>query len=123
MKALSVRQPWAWAIIHGGKTIENRPRRTQFRGTVAIHASLQPHHNWDVPARSPKPPPQDELPFGAIVGFVDIVDCVEDHRSKWFTGPFGYVLANPRPLKNPVPCKGMLGFWEVPPEILPRCRT
>ncbi|WP_409188395.1 hypothetical protein [Bradyrhizobium sp. RDM4] len=22
--ALSVRQPWAWAIIHGGKDVENR---------------------------------------------------------------------------------------------------
>jgi hypothetical protein len=26
MRALTVRQPWAWAIVHGGKDIENRTR-------------------------------------------------------------------------------------------------
>jgi hypothetical protein len=39
MKALSVRQPWAWAIIHAGKDIENWTWRTHYRGEVAIHAS------------------------------------------------------------------------------------
>ena len=28
MKALSIRQPWAWAILHAGKDIENRDWRT-----------------------------------------------------------------------------------------------
>ena len=37
--ALSVRQPWAWAIIHAGKDIENRSWATKFRGRVLIHAS------------------------------------------------------------------------------------
>ena len=31
-KALSVRQPWAWAIIHGGKDIENRVTRAVTMG-------------------------------------------------------------------------------------------
>lgn len=39
MKALSVRPPWAWAIAHAGKRIENRSRRTTYRGPIAIHAS------------------------------------------------------------------------------------
>jgi hypothetical protein len=39
MKALSIRQPWAWLIIHAGKDIENREWRTSFRGPVLIHAS------------------------------------------------------------------------------------
>ena len=42
--AISVRQPWAWAIVHGGKDIENRDWKAsnpglRFRGAVAIHAS------------------------------------------------------------------------------------
>jgi hypothetical protein len=39
MKALTVRHPWAWAITHGGKNVENRSRRTNYRGTVYIHAA------------------------------------------------------------------------------------
>lgn len=42
MRILTVRQPWAWAIIHGGKDVENRPRNIAggYRGPVAIHAGL-----------------------------------------------------------------------------------
>jgi hypothetical protein len=39
MKARSVCQPWAWAIVHGVKMVENRWRRTNFRGPLVIHAS------------------------------------------------------------------------------------
>ena len=39
MKALSIRQPWAWLIIHGGKDIENRCWPTKFRGRMLIHAA------------------------------------------------------------------------------------
>ena len=125
MRALSVKQPWAWAIMHAGKTIENRPRPTHLREVIAIHASLNPADDWRdwYPSRAPKPPSPDDWILGAILGFVEIVDCVEEHRSKWFLGPFGYVLANPRPLRKPFVCKGALGFWTVPPNILRRCRT
>lgn len=42
--ALSVRQPWAWAIIHAGKDIENRSWQAvnhglRVRGRIAIHAA------------------------------------------------------------------------------------
>jgi len=40
-RALSIRQPWAYAILHLGKDIENRPWRTNFRGPLLIHASLK----------------------------------------------------------------------------------
>ncbi len=39
MKTLSLRQPWAWALIHGGKRVENRRWNTKFRGDFLIHAS------------------------------------------------------------------------------------
>jgi hypothetical protein len=38
MKVLTVQQPWAWAIIHGGKTVENRTQAWKYRGPLAIHA-------------------------------------------------------------------------------------
>lgn len=43
MKALTVLQPWAWAITHGGKDIENRTWGTGYRGPLAIHAGAR----WD----------------------------------------------------------------------------
>ena len=48
MRALTVRQPWAWAIIHGGKDVENRVRSLgPYRGPVAIHAGLALDHEYD----------------------------------------------------------------------------
>ncbi len=36
---LSVRQPWAWLIANGWKNVENRTKRTCFRGRFLVHAS------------------------------------------------------------------------------------
>jgi hypothetical protein len=53
MRALTVRQPWAWAIPHAGKDVENRTWTNRFvTGTIAIHAGYgldsledeRPHH-------------------------------------------------------------------------------
>lgn len=41
MKAISIRQPFAWAIVHANKRIENRARRgaPSYRGPILIHAA------------------------------------------------------------------------------------
>ncbi|MCG0445699.1 ASCH domain-containing protein [Pseudomonas aeruginosa] len=39
MKALSIRQPWAWLVANGHKDIENRDWATSFRGRFLIHAA------------------------------------------------------------------------------------
>ena len=42
IRGLTIRQPWAWAIVHGGKDVENRSRSLgPYRGLVAIHAGLE----------------------------------------------------------------------------------
>jgi len=38
IKAITIKQPWAWAIAHGGKDIENRTWGTSYTGLLAIHA-------------------------------------------------------------------------------------
>lgn len=113
MKVLTVKQPWAWAIIHAGKNIENRGWRTRYRGPLAIHAGARMHTYTEMPHRAPPVP--DDLVFSAIIGMVDLVDVVEASRSKWFEGEFGWVLRNPRPLRRPIPCGGRLGLWTLPP--------
>jgi hypothetical protein len=62
-------------------------------------------------------PGDNDLVRGAIIGVVDIVGVVEAHPSKWFSGPLGWMLRNPRPLPRPIPCPGRLGLWELPPDV------
>jgi ASCH domain len=117
VRALTVRQPWAWAIIHAGKDIENRSWTNKYAtGTIAVHAGsgLDP---LDRLPRGVKRPGGDDLVRGAIIGVVDIVGVVDDHPSKWFRGPLGWVLRNPRPLPRSIPCAGRLGLWELPPHV------
>lgn len=112
-RALSVRQPWAWAILNG-KDIENRSRRTHYRGDVLLHASLKYERSARPPNGHPWPPHivGADFQIGGIIGVVEIVDCVEESTSPWFAGPFGYVLANPRPLAF-MPMMGALGFFKA----------
>jgi len=125
MKALTVRQPAAWSVIYAGKDIENRDWPTQLRGTVAIHAaSTMTRYEYESfcrlysSAQNPQTVPAfKELVRGAIIGLVDIVDCVSEHDSIYFEGEYGFVLRNPRPLIEPIYCKGALGFWNVPADI------
>lgn len=124
--ALSIRQPWAWLIVHAGKDIENRTWRTKFRGRVLIHAAkgctLDEYLDAADFARDAITPEyrekQDKLMLpalrtierGGIVGEAEIVDCVSVSDSPWFIGEWGFVLRKAKPLPF-VPCKGALGFF------------
>ena len=124
--AISIRQPWAWLIIHAGKDVENRTWATRFRGRVLIHASKE------MTAREYRAccrflatdgrlagalkalPEMPELPRGGIIGECEVIDCVTESDSPWFFGPCGFVLKNakPRPFQT---CKGALGFFAASP--------
>jgi hypothetical protein len=41
VRAITVQQPWAWAIVHGGKNVENRTQLWRYRGPLAIHAGTR----------------------------------------------------------------------------------
>ena len=103
MKCLSIRQPNAHDIFFNGKDIENRTWATKYRGPIIIHISKRPH---------------GDLPIGCLFGIVEIVDCVQKSKSKWFDGPNGFVLRNPIPFARPIPYKGSLSLFNVPDEII-----
>lgn len=121
MKALSIRQPWTWACVEGFKPVENRSWRTDYRGPLALHAGKSFDEEGLASILALFPTLRGRLPagwqLGGIVGVADLVDCVTQHPSRWFTGPYGLVLANPRPVPF-VPWRGVLGFFEVPDELL-----
>ncbi|NBU58302.1 MAG: ASCH domain-containing protein [Betaproteobacteria bacterium] len=115
-RALTVRQPWAWLIVNGFKDIENRGRRTHYRGPVLIHAGLNTDEfNDETAARISKKYGVDipeTLEFGGIVGIADIVSCHDRHSSPWYVpGNFAWELANPRRLSFRA-CTGALGLFK-----------
>ena len=114
MKALSIRQPWAWLIVSGQKDVENRSWRTKFRGKFLVHASKKlDKTTYDTLTEcGVELPPVDELKFGGIIGEAEIIDCVDSSDSEWFMGPYGFVLARQKELRFK-PCKGRLNFFDV----------
>lgn len=149
MRVLTVRQPWAWAIIHGGKDVENRVRNIagSYRGPVAIHAGMRPDDQGWVNAEAYRLTTKMHLRkhgvLGAIIGVVDLSGAHEGHNTErermesvqscYRPGkPFGpcsswalpdnwhLELANPRPLATPIPFKGALGLRKLDPGTIAR---
>lgn len=121
LKILTIRQPWAWAIIFARKTIENRSWSTNYRGPVAIHAGKQidePAFDEVLAITGFDVPDSARETLGAIIGVVDLVDAHDaDGCSEW--GQFDckhLVFANPRPV-HPIHMPGALGLRDLDPEI------
>ncbi|MEO1642343.1 MAG: hypothetical protein AAFR74_03335 [Pseudomonadota bacterium] len=126
--ALSVRQPSAWAIIYGGKDIENRTVgsvRTgrMGAGRICIHAAVgltQKEWHYLVYRFGEigcAVPPAASLVRRAIIGTVEVVDIVhaEETDSVWMSrsdpSMRGLVLRDPEPIE-PIPAAGALGYFE-----------
>lgn len=120
-KALSVRQPWAWAIIFAGKDIENRSWQAvnhglAVRGPIVIHAAGGMTREEYESARDFMAsigvacPAAADLWRGGVIGTVEVVDVVSESASPWFFGPRGLVLRNPQAF-TPAPVKGCLGYF------------
>jgi hypothetical protein len=123
MKALTIKQPWVHAILHEGKNIENRSWQRSFRGWIALHASAQPARQASFP-RGHRLPDLAELDYSAVCGVARVADIVTNSRSKWFWQPddgsvnYGWMLTGVRALKEPIACKGALGLWQLPPQVV-----
>ena len=129
MKALSIRQPWAWLILHAGKDIENRDWQTTFRGRILIHAgkgmtvtefadAMDFYEDRILDRKLWAMPKIDELARGALVGSVEVVGMTAQSDSPWFFGTYGWQLRNPIAFKKPIPWKGALGLFEVPDHVV-----
>ena len=145
MKALSIRQPWAWAVTRAGKRIETRTAWTnsRYRGPLLIHAAKgMTRDEYDdaidfmvEDAGVPRiiTPHRESLIRGAIIGRCDVVDVIErgaseeevkrkhGEQARWWMGGFALVLDNVEHTRI-VPFTGMLGFFEVPDDVVARLR-
>lgn len=131
MKAYTVYQPYAYATVAGLKHYETRTRQTNIRGRVAVHAAkldlkhatkgLSDHAFWSLLESAGG---KTVLPLGAVVGTVEIVDCVpveeimhkltrrERMLGDYSPGRFAWVLQNPIMFDYPIPTRGQQGWWE-----------
>lgn len=124
--ALSVQQPWAWAIICAGKDVENRtwkPPEDLLGQRLWLHVSKEPQNiepEDAVPAGSRLVVPRlAELPLGVIVGSFLLVGTASSSMSPWYApGAIAWRIAEPVALLTPVPARGMPGIWSVSAELL-----
>lgn len=122
--ALCVRQPWAWAIIHARKDIENRsPKAVRYmthRGRICIAASKTMTQDEYRSAQEFMGrfglvcPKAADLVRGGIIGTVEVVGMVSESTSPWWMGPRGLVLRSPAACQ-PIPSVGQLGFYKWAP--------
>lgn len=117
LKTISVRQPYAEAILRQAKVEEYRSWPTTFRGLLALHASLtrEPAECWSAYAEIDRA----TVATGAVVGTVVITDC-EAFEYEGEGTRYAWLLAEPRRLVRPLPCKGKVGFFyvDVPDDLL-----
>lgn len=127
MKCLSIRYPAAWLIFHAGMDVENRPWTTRYRGPLLIHASPRLRRRdfeeevWRVKRYCGvrHVPSYDELreQAGGIVGVVMLKRVTLDRTfSRWFRGPFGFVLDRPTTCELHR-CKAYGGIFDSPIEL------
>ena len=149
-KVLSVKNPFAYLILQGGKDVENRTWTTDYRGRLYIHASGD-----TLPFLTDEPNLTDDyarklevfldtlaeyyskcdinkgttvesfmnavidnpelwlLKSQSIIGYVDLVDVIQNSSSPWsIDGQYHWILKNPTLLENPIrQVKGRLGLW------------
>ena len=117
IKAITIRQPWAWLIIAGHKDIENRSWQTGFQGRALIHAGKSLDESGVAFMKKMGIAAPERFDLGGIIGSVEIVGCVSKSASRWFFGPFGFVLRDPISIPF-FPCRGALSFWNFDETLL-----
>lgn len=131
MKALSLRQPWAWLLVEGIKPVENRRWNTRYRGRFYVHAAkgmsrgeYEDCEGFCAGLWSGRLPPFEELVRGGIVGSVELTDVLDKPSGIAVSGArrwqmphqYGFLVREPRRIPF-VECKGALSFWRVPPAV------
>lgn len=120
-KALTLKQPWAWAVFALGKNVENRSWDTAYRGQLFIHAGQTYDHSgaaWIAQKFGVEVPGPGNLPSGAIVGWVEIGSVSQEsfkpNLFPWaIEGQYHWHLKRPYQFHEPIPYQGRLGLWPV----------
>lgn len=171
MKCLSLWQPWASLLAAGVKRVETRGWYMRHRGPLLIHAAKKfTNEQSDLCGETvflkalhqagcvkPYSGPSGilrsviggeiDLPLGAIVGRVDVADCILTDNVHWAEpgsdycrigmgggwqfpaterpfgdyspGRFAILCSNFTRFAEPIPYRGAQGLFDVPDEVVP----
>lgn len=141
LKAISMWQPWASLWLSPNKRHETRHWETKHRGRLLVHAAKKFVRNID-------PDLGDilssefgghwgmELPTGAIIGMVDLVDVIPTERlysvysemtddqltdgacGDFSVGRFGWRRGTYWRFPQPIPYRGRQSMFDVPREVV-----
>jgi hypothetical protein len=114
---LTVKQPWATALISHGKDIENRGWSTSYRGWVLIHAgkSIDPDTNGH------KLPDPTTLPLGCVIGAIYLIAVARNYPSTWAEPRCWHWRHQPQSaiaLPSPIPWRGAQGLMAANPNLV-----
>lgn len=137
MKVLSVRQPWAWALVTGIKDVENLNWATSYRGALAIHAGkaydmtsreqdwmLRHAEDHYVSMLQAFCQDDDNDVRGAIIGIVHLDGCIPSYKcdSKWKAGNdpdyYCWKISAATQFDVAIPLKGRIGLWDIPDSMI-----
>jgi hypothetical protein len=139
VKALTVQNPYAWAIATGRKPVENRTRLVSYRGDIAIHAGAAWYRGAETDPRVTQAvwvdvdpvlrgAPIDAAWWGlrwwrCVVAVAELHDChvpeSECCESEWADPDVGahWMPRDVRRLDEHVPARGALGLWTLPGDV------
>lgn len=139
MKAISLWQPWASLWCSGCKVHETRHWPTSYRGWLAVHAAKKivfDHGSrmndildgefgghWGL-----------DLPRGAMIGIVKIVDCVPTQSlfksaaagdddlecGDFSVGRWAWRTDDRKTFVTPIPYRGMQSMFTIPDSLIPK---
>ena len=128
-------QPWAELLVIGAKELETRPMQIHYRGPLLIHAGMKfdfgdlelchsdPRFNKFIPDPT-------KLVTGAIIGKVDIIECLpveealkvisatEKAFGDYRPGRYAWMCAGAVKFKTPIlNVRGQQGIWNYNEEV------
>lgn len=139
MRCITVCEPFASALIYGGKDPENRKRALPIVGVTLIHAGKSTdwmtgplcqwvHERWTLCPSSPLMALYKFRPrMGMVIGAVDFGSAYEFEqqdpgavrRTPWETGPACHPVVDRVAFAKPFPVRGMQGAFTVPAANIP----
>lgn len=149
IRGLSLTRPWPMAFIRGPVQLQKRVENRDWKPPAALvgcHVALHSAKSWDESAREfiadvlgIEIPGRKDFPHSQIIavcrlsGFVaDLTaraslrdptpDTLSAEQQGWYFGPYGWTLEDLVELPEPVPCKGALGLWRLPDNVLVEVR-
>jgi hypothetical protein len=134
VQAMSVQQPWAFAIARGGKSVSNQSLPSAYRGPLLIHASMRVDlkacdspliqaAGWD---------PRDPLAtIGAIIAVAELdhVCSAAVGNAPCDCGPWAapglhhWHLTGIRALPRPIVALGRTELWQPSPTLITEVET